>query len=133
MSLRYFDAAGAAMDGSIGEDSAASFGLVPNVLRAALPDATAIRDYIHVADLADAPVRALAYLEDGGPILTLNVGTGTGSPILEVIEAARQVTQTDIRVLSGERRPGDPAAVSADSTLARRRLAGSLVMGSPRS
>jgi UDP-glucose 4-epimerase len=96
VSLRYFNAAGAAEDGSMGEDSSVTMNLIPLVMRALLgrrppvqvfgtdyptPDGTAVRDYVHVDDLADAHVRALDFLADGGETATVNLGTGVGSSV----------------------------------------------------
>jgi UDP-glucose 4-epimerase len=130
VALRYFNAAGAADDASIGEVAARSTNLVPVALRAALgqipalqvfgddyptPDGTAIRDYVHVVDLADAHVRALQYLEDGGAPTVVNLGTGTGSSVLEVVAAARRASGVEFPVELVSRRPGDPVAVYADN------------------
>lgn len=135
-SLRYFNAAGAAPDGSLGEDWTAATNLIPIVLRAAstggtvrvfgtdyeTPDGTAIRDYTHVVDLAHAHLQALDYLTTHDEALVLNLGTGQGSSVLEVIETARRVTGREIAVEYTERREGDPAAVFADSGRARELL-----------
>jgi UDP-glucose-4-epimerase GalE len=132
--LRYFNAAGAALDGSNGEDWQGAENLVPVVLAVAggrrdvveihgtdypTPDGTAIRDYIHVEDLADAHVRAVGHLADGGPGVTLNLGTGRGASVNEVVAAARAATGRAIETRHGPRRPGDPAAIWADAELAR--------------
>lgn len=131
--LRYFNAAGASLDASIGEDSAFTLNLVPLVMEAALgqrvplrvfgtdyptPDGTNIRDYVHVVDLADAHLRALEYLEAGNDSTTVNLGTGQGSSVLEVIESARQASGVAIPVELTERRPGDPVALYADTSKA---------------
>ena len=79
------------------------------------PDGTAIRDYIHVEDLADAHVRALEYLEAGGATTAINLGTGTGSSVREVIDAARQVSGVDIPCVDVDRRAGDPVAIYGDN------------------
>src|SRR5260370_10370538 len=106
MALRYFNAAGADPDGEIGEDHEPEPHLIPRVLRAAsgrgdpveiygtdypTPDGTAIRDYIHVSDLADAHVRALGHLAAGGDSAALNLGTGSGCSVREVIAAVERV------------------------------------------
>ena len=137
IALRYFNAAGAALDGSIGEDWSDAPNLVPVVLKAAmgripeLPvfgtdyptlDGTAIRDYTHVLDIADAHVRALEALGDGEPSGVLNVGTGRGYSVREVVEAARAQTGAPIPVRELGRRPGDPAMIWADSRRIQRRL-----------
>jgi UDP-glucose-4-epimerase GalE len=137
VSLRYFNAAGASADARLGEDSPRPLNLVPLAMLAALgkiprlsvygtdyptPDGTCIRDYIHVDDLADAHVRALDHLERGGDTCALNVGTGTGSSVLEVVEGTRRVSGVDFPVETVARRPGDPSAVWADNTLVRATL-----------
>jgi UDP-glucose-4-epimerase GalE len=128
VSLRYFNAAGASFDGRIGEDWTFSINLIPLVMKAALlgepvrvfgtdyptPDGTAIRDYIHVVDLADAHVAALDYLADGGANTAVNLGTGVGSSVLEVITAAEAVAGKPVPRELTARRPGDPIAVFAD-------------------
>jgi UDP-glucose-4-epimerase GalE len=131
--LRYFNAAGAALDASIGEDSAFTLNLIPLVMQAALgqrvplrvfgtdyptPDGTNIRDYVHVVDLADAHLRALEYLEAGNDSTTVNLGTGRGSSVFEVLESARRASGVPIPVELSERRPGDPVALFADTTKA---------------
>jgi UDP-glucose 4-epimerase len=83
------------------------------------PDGTAIRDYIHVADLASAHAKALEYLENGGESTVLNLGTGRGQSIAEIISAARSVTRKDFPVIYGPRREGDPAISVADAGKAR--------------
>lgn len=137
MALRYFNAAGADPDGEIGEDHEPETHLIPLVLRAALgrggpieiygtdyptPDGTAIRDYIHVADLADAHVRALAYLAAGGDSRALNLGTGSGSSVREVIAAVERIGGRKVPQREVARRPGDPPELVADPALARDRL-----------
>lgn len=129
MSLRYFNAAGATE--KCGEDHDPETHLIPNVLAAAAgekpelavfgnnyptPDGTPIRDYIHVADLADAHILALGHLRRGGNSEALNVGTGRGYSVLEVIECARQVTKREIRTRIEGPRAGDPARLVADSS-----------------
>lgn len=133
VSLRYFNAAGAAPDALIGERALGAANLVPVVLEATIagrhvgifgtdyptPDGTAIRDFIHVDDLADAHVRALAHLARGELSITLNLGTGTGASVAEVIAAAERATGRRIQVEHRPRRGGDPPAVWADPTRAR--------------
>ena len=134
--LRYFNAAGAAADGSIGEDHTPESHLIPIVLQVALgqrpsiaifgddyptPDGTCIRDYVHVEDLADAHLSALERL-GGGRRLKLNLGTGRGYSVREVIGACRKITGHPIPEVIGPRRPGDPPELVADSTLARETL-----------
>jgi UDP-glucose 4-epimerase len=137
VALRYFNAAGASHDARIGEDNPRPLNLVPLAMQAALgqipvltvngtdyptPDGTTIRDYIHVDDLADAHMRALAYLEDGGESTVVNVGTGQGASTLEVIEGAKRASGVDFATKPGPRRPGDPTEVYADNRRARERL-----------
>ena len=83
------------------------------------PDGTCIRDYIHVNDLAEAHVRALQHLEKGGASLALNLGTGRGNSVLEVIQAAEKATGHAVRRNMGPRRPGDPPILVADATKAQ--------------
>ena len=131
IALRYFNAAGATE--KCGEDHRPESHLIPNVLAAALglqkmirvfgnnyptPDGTPIRDYIHVADLAEAHIRALDHLRSGGHSDYLNLGTGKGYSVLEVINCARDVTGRDIPVQIEPPRPGDPARLIADHTKA---------------
>ncbi len=135
--LRYFNAAGADPDGEIGECHVPETHVIPLLLDAAAgdaeaftifgedyptPDGTCIRDYIHVTDLADAHVRALRALMDGGASAALNVGTGRGWSVRELIDVARKVTGRDIAVRSGARRAGDSPALVSDPTLIRTRL-----------
>ena len=132
IALRYFNAAGATEHH--GEDHDPESHLIPNVLKAAAgdkpeisvfgdkyptPDGTAIRDYVHVADLADAHIRALEHLRRGGASDALNLGTGNGYSVLEVIEAARKVTGRSIPIRKEAPRAGDPARLVADPTRAK--------------
>jgi len=134
VALRYFNAAGAALDGSNGEDWRRAENLIPVVMKVAAghspavdvfgtdyptPDGTAIRDYVHVLDLADAHTLALQHLVDGGASATVNLGTGRGASVLEVVEAARAATGRPIETRARPRRPGDPSAIWADGRLAR--------------
>lgn len=127
--LRYFNAAGADESGEIGELHDPETHLIPLALAAAAPgsaqlqvfgadyptpDGTCVRDYIHVNDLADAHVRALQHLETGGDSLALNLGTGRGHSVLEVIQAAEAATGCPVRRVMGPRRPGDPPVLVAD-------------------
>ena len=132
--LRYFNAAGADPDGQLGEVHDPETHLIPLAIDAAVlssaelqifgtdyptPDGTAIRDYIHVVDLADAHLRALAKLGDGpttgATALRLNLGTGRGHSVREVVAAVRKVTGRDVRVREVGRRAGDPPALVADA------------------
>ena len=130
--LRYFNAAGATEQR--GEDHRPESHLIPNVLAAALgqqqairvfgndyptPDGTPIRDYIHVVDLAEAHIRALEYLRSGGGSDFLNLGTGSGYSVLQIIDCARQVTGRDIPLRIEPPRAGDPARLIADPSRAR--------------
>jgi UDP-glucose 4-epimerase len=134
--LRYFNAAGASADGALGEDHDPETHLIPIVLEVALgqrpeitifgddyptPDGTCIRDYVHVEDLAEAHLAALARLEPGKG-LQLNLGTGRGHSVQEVIDACRRVTGKPIATKIGPRRPGDPPELVADSTRAQQVL-----------
>lgn len=132
-SLRYFNAAGADEDGEIGEDHEPETHLIPLAIRAALtrecvleiygadystPDGTAIRDYVHVMDLANAHVAALRYLTDGGPSTALNLGTGRGYSVRQVIECVERIGGRSIPARVVGRRPGDPAELVADPSRA---------------
>jgi UDP-glucose-4-epimerase GalE len=131
--LRYFNAAGASPDGDLGEDHTPESHLIPIVLQVALgqrdnitvygndyptPDGTCIRDYVHVDDLGRAHGLALERLEPGKGI-QVNLGTGRGSSVREIIEACRRVTGHAIPEVIGQRRPGDPPELVADSAKAR--------------
>jgi UDP-glucose 4-epimerase len=129
-SLRYFNAAGADLDGDIGEDHDPETHLIPLVLdvaaarRASIkvfgtdyetPDGTCIRDYIHVTDLAEAHILALQRLMDGAESSHYNLGTGSGFSVLDVIERARQITGKNILAENTGRRPGDPPVLIASN------------------
>lgn len=137
VSLRYFNAAGATLDGSFGEDHNPETHLIPLILKTALKkrdaitifgddydtkDGTCIRDYIHVFDLADAHILALNYLRNGGKSDIMNLGNGKGFSVKEMIEAAKVVTGKEIKVEMGNRRAGDPAVLIASSEKAKRIL-----------
>lgn len=134
--LRYFNAAGAAHDGNMGEDHDPEPHLIPIILQVALgkreavsifgtdyatPDGTCVRDYIHVEDLADAHVRAMASQEPG-VFRCYNLGTGVGTSVRQIIEAARAVTGHGIPAVEAARRPGDPPELYADPTRIRTEL-----------
>jgi UDP-glucose-4-epimerase GalE len=134
--LRYFNASGAAADGTIGEDHDPETHLIPLVLQVALgqrahaeifgtdyptPDGTCIRDYIHVDDLATAHLAALEKLKPGDQ-LKLNLGTGRGASVSQVIDHCREVTGHQIPTREGPRRPGDPPELVADPSAAKRAL-----------
>ena len=137
VSLRYFNAAGAALDGSTGEDWSQTANLIPVAMKAALGagppvrifgndyptrDGTAVRDYVHVLDLVDAHVGALEYLEAGGSTTALNLGTGRPASVLEVLDEIGRVGGQRPPVEWADRRRGDPAVVYADSSLATETL-----------
>jgi UDP-glucose-4-epimerase GalE len=132
VALRYFNAAGATA--RVGEHHDPETHLIPLALRAATggapaltvfgsdydtPDGTAIRDYIHVADLAQAHLLALDHLRRGGASQFLNLGTGTGFSVLEVMETARRVAGREVPHAIGPRRAGDPPRLVADASRAR--------------
>jgi UDP-glucose 4-epimerase len=124
VSLRYFNVAGAATS-DLGDPAALN--LIPLVLQALTageppkifgadyptPDGTCIRDYVHVADVADAHVAALKHLSDGGGTATYNIGRGSGSSVRQVIDLVAAVTGIDIAPVVMPRRPGDPARIVA--------------------
>lgn len=137
VSLRYFNAAGAIEDGSIGEDHNPESHLIPLILQVPMgkrehitvfgedyptPDGTCLRDYIHVIDLADAHVLAIDYLRKGGESNIFNLGNGRGFSVKEMIEAAKKATGRDIKVEIGARRAGDPAQLIASSEKAKKVL-----------
>lgn len=134
VSLRYFNAAGALPDSSIGEDHKTETHLIPLILQVPTgrrdhitvygddyptPDGTCLRDYIHVVDLADAHMRALDYLRRGGESDIFNLGSGSGFSVKEMIAAAEKATGRTIAVEIGARRAGDPAQLIASSEKAR--------------
>jgi len=134
--LRYFNAAGSAPDGALGEQHEPETHLIPLVLRAVLsgkpvtifgedydtPDGTCIRDYIHVEDLAEAHILALEYLLAGGSSDQFNVGTGSGHSVVEVIRAVEEVTGQKVPYILGTRRAGDPSRLVASSDKLRATL-----------
>jgi UDP-arabinose 4-epimerase len=135
--LRYFNACGADEDQDLGEFRAAETHLIPRALMSLqgyipdfrvygntfpTPDGTAIRDYIHVTDLADAHVAALKNLMATGTLGVLNLGTGQGYSVKEILAEIARITGSTIRLIPSEPRPGDPAILIADATLARERL-----------
>lgn len=134
MALRYFNAAGADPDGEIGEAHEPEPHLIPLALRAAAgtgaplrvmgtdyptPDGTAMRDYVHVSDLASAHVLALEYLAGGGASQAVNLGTGAPNSVLDVIRTVEAVTGRAVPYAMADRRPGDPPELWADASLAR--------------
>lgn len=135
--LRYFNAAGASSDGTLGEDWRHSQNLIPHVMKALLghgpavqvfgndfptPDGTGVRDYIHVEDLAMAHVAALDHLANGGKNLTCNVGTGFGTSVMQIIEATQRVSGKKVPYEIAQRRLGDPAICYADANLINKKL-----------
>jgi UDP-glucose-4-epimerase GalE len=134
--LRYFNAAGADPDGELGEDHSPEIHVIPRALEAAAtggaidifgedyptPDGTCLRDYIHVTDLADAHLRALARLSQGGASATYNVGTERRSSVKDVIAAVERVTGQPVTRRSAPRRPGDPAVLYASAQRIRHDL-----------
>lgn len=137
MALRYFNAAGADPDGEIGEDHAPETHLIPLTVLAGLgrrgpikifgqdyptPDGTAIRDYIHVTDLADAHVLGLGVLLDGGESRMINLGTGHGASVREVVDAVGRSLGSPVPAENAPRRAGDPPMLVADATRAKTEL-----------
>ncbi|MBX3719670.1 MAG: UDP-glucose 4-epimerase GalE [Parachlamydiales bacterium] len=137
ISLRFFNAAGADLDAEIGERGSVPINLIPIALRVAAkqqkslaifgtdfdtPDGTAIRDYIHVVDLADAHVKALQYLLDGSPSAIMNLGTGIGSSVHEVVSEIKQISQRLLPTELAPRREGDPPRLVADAKKAKELL-----------
>lgn len=135
--LRYFNAAGADPEGETGEDHTPEMHLIPLVLDAAMglreaitiygddyetPDGTCVRDYIHVADLAEAHVLALEYLLNGGKTFAINLGNSRGHSVKEVIETAREVTGRDFKIINGPRRAGDPPSLVGSNKMAEKVL-----------
>ncbi|MDD4937810.1 MAG: UDP-glucose 4-epimerase GalE [Candidatus Shapirobacteria bacterium] len=134
IALRYFNACGADLETEIGENHNPESHLIPLILDAAAgkredikifgtdyptPDGTCVRDYIHVADLAQAHILALKKLVEGGESDQFNLGNGSGFSVKQVIEVAKKVTGIDFKVTEVERRVGDPPILVADSTKAK--------------
>jgi len=143
--LRYFNAAGADPDGELGEDHDPETHLIPRAVAAALgileqirvfgtdyptPDGTAIRDYIHVTDLAQAHVQALKNLESESEPFCLNLGTGNGHSVLDVLEVIESVSGRKVPIIKDIRRPGDPPVLVAAADRARERLSWEPVLSS---
>lgn len=137
VTLRYFNAAGADPDGDIGENHDPETHAIPLALETALgkrsqfeiygadystPDGTAIRDYTHVSDLASAHVLAVKHLVNGRESIALNLGTGRGHSVREVVKAVEQVSGRTVTMRERPRRPGDPPVLVADATSARNAL-----------
>lgn len=134
VALRYFNVAGAKINGQIGEDHTPETHLIPLVLQTALgqraelsifgndydtPDGTCIRDYVHVQDLIAAHILALEYLEAGNPSNIFNLGSSTGFSVQEIVEAARKITGKEIPTKVEARRAGDPSTLVAASQKAQ--------------
>ncbi|QQQ02627.1 UDP-glucose 4-epimerase GalE [Lysobacter enzymogenes] len=132
--LRYFNAAGAAAQAGIGESHMPETHLIPNILKSALGEGTAlrvfgddyptmdgtcVRDYVHVLDLANAHVRALEFMQTHDGAHCFNLGNGTGFSVLQAIEAVRSICGVPVAYEHAPRRPGDPAALVASSRKAR--------------
>lgn len=131
--LRYFNAAGAALDGSLGEDHNPETHIIPVAIKKALkgeafslfgddyptPDGTCIRDYIHVEDLAQAHILAIEYLGKEKKSDSFNLGVGKGYSNKEVVDMVKRITGIDFTVNIEKRRPGDPAILLADNTKAK--------------
>ncbi|NBC21688.1 MAG: UDP-glucose 4-epimerase GalE [Alphaproteobacteria bacterium] len=135
--LRYFNAAGADANGETGERHEPETHLIPLALQGQLRDGfgltifgddfdtrdgTCVRDYVHVTDLADAHARALDYLRGGGGSEVFNLGTGTGTTVMEIVEAVARVTGRPVQHTIGPRREGDPPALVAGADKAREML-----------
>lgn len=130
ISLRYFNAAGAMLDGSLGENHEPETHLIPNIIKAVLedkefnlfgddyqtPDGTCVRDYIHVLDLASAHIKALNALHEGHKSDTYNIGRGKGFSNKEIVDAIEKVTGKKVKINITPRRPGDVAELVADSS-----------------
>ncbi len=136
INLRYFNAAGAALDGSLGEDHDPETHIVPRAITSALsnspfllygddyetPDGTCIRDYIHVLDLASVHLTALHKLFEGSESDEINLGAGKGYSNLEVIEMVKKISGVDFPIEKKPRRAGDPAIIYADNSKAKEEL-----------
>lgn len=137
VALRYFNVAGAKLDGTIGEDHTPETHLVPLILQTALgqreaitifgedyetKDGTCVRDYVHVVDLCEAHLLALEYLQTGGKSEAINLGSNEGFSVKEMVAQARQVTGKKIPAVMGARRAGDPSILVAQSEKARKVL-----------
>lgn len=137
VALRYFNAAGADSGGEIGEQHDPETHLIPNVIRSAIgdlseliingndyqsPDGSCVRDYIHVEDLASAHYLAKLYLDKNGGGLSLNLGTGTGYSVLEIVNTVEKISNKNIRLKFSNRREGDPPILYADAKMAKKVL-----------
>jgi UDP-glucose-4-epimerase GalE len=146
--LRYFNASGCDLEGEIGEDHNPETHLIPRILMAITgeieaitvfgtdyptPDGTCIRDYIHVNDLASAHALALTYLRDGGETTAVNLGTGRGFSVKEIIQTAESVAGQTVPVQYGPRRAGDPSDLICNPAKAKRVLGWEAEHKDPRS
>ena len=146
VSLRYFNAAGASLDAPLGEDWAYALNLIPVAIRAMLvggerlqvfgddyptPDGTCVRDYIHVDDLALAHIAAVEYLAGGGATTAINVGTGIGTSVQQVLDEIERVAGQPVPYDIVPRRAGDPMSTYADTTRAREVLGWTAQHGLP--
>jgi UDP-arabinose 4-epimerase len=137
VALRYFNAAGADPEGDLGEDHDPETHLIPLAIQAAIhvrpevtvmgtdystPDGTAIRDYVHVTDLAEAHARALTYLIEGGQPIALNLGSGIGSSVFQIVAAVERASGRAVPIRRSGRRSGDAAILMADASRAVRTL-----------
>lgn len=137
VAYRYFNACGAHRSGNIGEAHHPESHLIPLILQVPMgkrenikifgndyptPDGTCVRDYIHVTDLAEAHVKGIEYLTSGGESTSINLGTGHGYSVREIIEVARKVTDHPIPAVEAERRPGDPPELVASVGRAKKLL-----------
>lgn len=137
INLRYFNAAGATLDGSLGEDHDPETHIIPIAIKTAqgkypsfklfgtdypTRDGTCVRDYIHVSDLATAHIQALEKIKQSGKSDYFNLGTGQGHSNLEVLDMVKKISGVDFSIINGERRVGDPAEIYADNSKAAREL-----------
>jgi UDP-glucose 4-epimerase len=137
VTLRYFNAAGADPEGEIGEAHRPETHIIPLAISAAqgraaslpifgadyeTPDGTAVRDYVHVNDLAQAHLLALHYLEKGGDSTAFNLGTGTGHSVRQIQHSVERIGKRRVPVIIRNRRPGDPPLLVANADKARRIL-----------
>jgi len=134
--IRYFNAAGAVEDGSLGEDHDPESHLIPNIIKAQLedqefklfggdyptPDGTCVRDYIHVTDLADAHIKALEALHSGAKSTVYNAGTGTGYSNKQIVKMVERVSGKPVKISIVSRRPGDANELVADVTKIKKEL-----------
>ncbi|MGI2034630.1 UDP-glucose 4-epimerase GalE [Rhizobium panacihumi] len=137
VALRYFNAAGADPVGELSERHEPETHLIPRALMAAIgrldrldvfgrdyatPDGTCVRDYVHVCDLADAHLSAVRHLLSGGETLRVNLGSGQGTSVFDIVQSIGRVTGRRVPVAFGDRRPGDPPVLFADTARARKTL-----------